>query len=200
MNHQQTLSLLCSGPVIPAARTYADYKIILEINCPSVILLFGDINTLPSLLAEANKHGKRLLIHLDLMEGVGKDKAGIKLLTRIGVNSLITTKSHLAKFARDQGLFIIQRLFLMDSEALKHGINLLRGFTPDVVEVLPATVPASAVRQLSETTGVPILGGGLVFTEDDVKQALANGICAVSTSRRELWQMECGATPYRMQK
>lgn len=190
MNHQQTLSLLCSGPVIPAARTYADYKyILLHIDCPSVILLFGDINTLPGLLAEAKQHGKRLLIHLDLLEGAGKDKAGIKMLARTGVNSLITTKSHLAKCARDQGLFVIQRLFLMDSEALKHGINLLRGFTPDVVEVLPAIVPATAVRQLADATGVPILGGGLVFTESDVRQAMANGICAVSTSCKELWKM-----------
>jgi hypothetical protein len=74
-------------------------------------------------------------------------------------------------------------------EALKHGIHLLKGFTPDVVEVLPATVPASVVRKLAKATGVPILGGGLVFTEDEVRQALASGICAVSTSQKSLWNM-----------
>lgn len=191
MNHQYLLSLLCGGPVIPAVRTYEDFKhVLLHISSPSVILLFGDINTLPGLLEQAQQHGKRLLLHLDLLDGVGKDKSGIKMLARLGVNSLITTKSHLAKSAREEGMLVIQRLFLMDSEALKHGIHLLQGFTPDVVEVLPATVPASAVRQLSEATGVPILGGGLVFEEEDVRQALVNGICAVSTSRRKLWTMQ----------
>ena len=190
MNHQHILSLLCAGPVIPAVRKYEDLKYVLvHTPCPSVILLFGDINILPELLAQAQKHGKRLLVHLDLMDGVGKDKAGIKMLARLGVNSLITTKSYLAKCARDEGMLVIQRLFLMDSEALKHGIHLLQGFTPDAVEVLPATVPLSVVRQLSEATGVPILGGGLVFTEDDVRQALASGICAVSTSQKSLWSM-----------
>lgn len=190
MNHQQILNLLCDGPVIPAVRNYEDFKnVLLTISCPSVILLFGDINTLPVLLAEAQKHGKRLLVHLDLLEGIGKDRAGISMLARMGVNSLITTKSHLAKNARDEGMLVIQRLFLMDSEALKHGIHLLKGFTPDVVEVLPATIPASVVKKLAKATGVPILGGGLVFTEEEVRQALASGICAVSTSRKSLWNM-----------
>jgi glycerol uptake operon antiterminator len=190
MNHQQILNLLCDGPVIPAVRTYEDYKhVLFHIPGPSVILLFGDINTLPGLLAEAQKHGKRLLVHLDLLEGIGKDRAGIKMLARLGVNSMITTKSHLAKNAREEGMLVIQRLFLMDSEALKHGIHLLKGFTPDVVEVLPATVPASVVRQLAKATGVPILGGGLVFTEEEVRQALASGIGAVSTSQKSLWKM-----------
>ncbi len=190
MKHQQILKLICDGPVIPAVRTYADFKHVLQtISCPSLILLFGDINSLPVLLAEAQKHGKRLLVHLDLLEGVGKDKAGISLLARMGVNSLITTKSHLAKQARDEGMLVVQRLFVMDSEALKHGLHLLKGFTPDFVEVLPATVPASVVKELAKATGVPILGGGLVFTEDEVRQALDNGVCAVSTSRKSLWSM-----------
>lgn len=190
MNHQQVLNLLCGGPVIPAVRTYEDYKYVLQhIAGPSVILLFGDINSLPILLSHAAANGKRLLVHLDLLEGVGKDKAGIKMLARLGVSYLITTKSHLARSAREEGMLVIQRLFLMDSDALKHGIHLLQGFTPDVVEVLPATVPASAVEQLSKATGVPVFGGGLVFTEADVRQALANGICAVSTSCRTLWGM-----------
>jgi glycerol uptake operon antiterminator len=84
-------------------------------------------------------------------------------------------------------MLVIQRLFLMDSEAVRSGLHLLSAFKPDAIEVLPATIPASVVCEIARVTELPIFGGGLVFTVEDVIQALKNGICAVSTSKRELW-------------
>lgn len=182
------LKLICDGPVIPAVRTSKDFKYALEkTKAPSLILLFGDVVLLPELLSQAQEHKKRLLVHLDLLGGIGKDEAGIRFLARMGVNGLITTKAHLCKTARDEGMVAIQRLFMMDSEAMRTGINLVRKFKPDAVEVLPASVPASAVKHLSEETGLPILGGGLVHTQEDVQNAIKNGLCAVSASRNVLW-------------
>ncbi|MDR3563624.1 MAG: glycerol-3-phosphate responsive antiterminator [Negativicutes bacterium] len=183
------LKALVTNPVIPAPRTIDDFRFALShSSSPSIILLFGDISTLPEMLALANQYQKRLLIHLDLLEGVGKDKAGVKFLAQAGVTAMITTKSHLAKVAREEGMVVIQRVFLMDSEALRHGINTLKNFRPDALEVLPASIPASTVQQLIRETGLPILAGGLLQTKEDVKSALKNGIFAVSTSSRELWQ------------
>lgn len=188
IKNEHVLKMLCDNPVIPAARTYADFKYAIEnVTGPSIILLFGDINVLPGLLSQAQQHKKRLLIHLDLLDGVGKDYAGIKMLAKMGVTALITTKPHLAKGAREEGMLVVQRLFLMDSEALRSGLHLLHSFKPDAIEVLPAMIPAGVVRELAQTTGLPILAGGLVFTVEDVAQAIKNGICAVSTSKRELW-------------
>lgn len=183
------LKLLTNGLVIPAPRTIEDFKFALtHTSSLSIILLFGDISILPGLLAEARKQQKRLLIHLDLLEGIGKDKAGVKFLAQMGVTAIITTKSHLGKLARNEGMIVVQRLFLMDSEAVKSGINTLRNFKPDALEILPASVPASVVRQLAQETGLPIMAGGLMNTVEDIKSALKNGICAVSTSNRELWR------------
>lgn len=188
------LKLLMNSLVIPAPRTLEDFKFALtHTSSHGIILLFGDISILPGLLAEARKQQKRLLIHLDLLEGIGKDKAGIKFLAQMGVTALITTKSHLGKLAHNEGMIVVQRLFLMDSEALKSGINTLRNFKPDALEILPASVPASVVRQLERETGLPIMAGGLMTTVEDIKSALKNGICAVSTSSRELWR-EFGET------
>jgi glycerol uptake operon antiterminator len=182
------LKLLTNDPVIPAPRSIEDFEFALtHTTSPSVILLFGDINTLPGLLAQGKQHQKRLLVHLDLLDGIGKDRAGIRFLVQQGVTAVITTKSHLGKLARDEGLIVVQRLFLMDSEALRSGIRTLRQFKPDILEVLPASVPASAVQRLAKETGLLILGGGLISTVEDVENALQNGISAVSTSNRELW-------------
>lgn len=189
MLSQNLLRLLCAGPVIPAARSMEDFTFALEKTvAPSIILLFGDIITLPGLLAQAQSHKKRLLVHLDLLDGIGKDEAGIRFLARIGVNGLITTKAYLCKTAREEGMIAIQRLFLMDSEALRTGVNLARKYKPDAVEVLPAAVPASTVAQLKKEIGLPILAGGLVHTQEDVEQAIHNGVCAISTSSSNLWR------------
>lgn len=183
----EMLRKLCPGPVIPAARTSADLAAALAGAAPAVILLFGDINTLPGLLADAARHGKKLIIHLDLLDGVGKDKAGVRHLARLGVTALITTKSQLVRAARDEGMLVIQRIFLMDSEALRTAGKMLKQLKPDAVEVLPASVPAWVFRDLAAETGLPVFAGGLVASRPDIDAALVNGAAAVSTSHPELW-------------
>jgi glycerol uptake operon antiterminator len=188
MANLDVLKYLANGPVIPSVRSMEDFKVALTHTVsPSVVLLFGDINTLPTLISQANEHKKRIVLHLDLFDGIGKDKAGIKFLARLGIHAIITTKSHLCRFARDEGMIVVQRLFLMDSDSLRTGLNLVRNFKPDAIEILPGSVPASAVQKLVRETGLPILAGGLICTKEDVNSAIERGISAVSTSRRDLW-------------
>lgn len=190
------LNRLHNGPVIPAARTYDDFKAALAVEAaPSIIVLCGDINTLPAMIIQAEQHGKRLLLHLDLVSGIGKDKAGVQYLARLGLPGVITTKPFLGKLAREAGMLVIQRLFLVDSEALRSGLNLTKTFKPDALEILPASVPARVVAEISEETGLPILAGGLIATAADVAAAIASGICAVSTSHRQLWNLTVDDLP-----
>jgi glycerol uptake operon antiterminator len=158
-------------------------------NSPSLIILFSDINGLPELIRRADAANKLLLVHLDLLDGIGRDRAGILFLAKMGVKGLITTKPQLAKMARQERMRVIQRMFLVDSESLRTGIHLLKGFRPDAIEALPASTPASVLAELKAVTDVPILVGGLARSAADVEQALLNGACAVSTSRRELWNL-----------
>lgn len=198
---QNALRLLCNGPVIPAPRTLEDFHYALtNTGALAIILLFGDINTLPELLAKAQDAKKLLVVHMDLLEGIGKDKAGIKFLAHMGVRAVITTKPHLAKYMHDEGMIVIQRLFLVDSEALRTGINLIHNYKPDALEVLPASVPASAVRYLEEQTGLPILAGGLLHTRDDVTSAIRHGLAAVSASKRELWNCQLDLPGHNIKK
>ncbi|MDT8901638.1 glycerol-3-phosphate responsive antiterminator [Anaeroselena agilis] len=183
------IAKLCPGPVVPAARTPADLTHALaHTSAPAVILLFGDINTLPGLLAEAKRHGKRLIVHLDLLDGVGKDRAGVKCLARLGVAALITTKQQLVKTARDEGMIVVQRLFIMDTEALRTAVKVVNHAKPDAVEILPASVPGWVFTEITRQTGLPLLAGGLAATRADIDSALAGGAAAVSTSNRDLWQ------------
>ena len=77
-NNKNILRLLANGPVIPAPRSIDDFKYALQHHpSPTVILLFGDINVLPSLLQQAKQHNKRILVRFDLLGGIGNDRAAV---------------------------------------------------------------------------------------------------------------------------
>lgn len=180
----------CAGKVIPAARTNEDFRYALtSTQSSAIILLFGDIIILPDLLEQAKRYNKQIIVHLELLNGISNDKAGVMFLSNMGVTALITTKSHLAKIAHEEGMFVIQRLFMMDSGSLKTGIHLLRNFKPDAIELLPASLPIAVIRELSREFGVPIWAGGLITVEHDVLDAFKKGISAVSTSKTALWNL-----------
>ena len=120
---------------------------------------------------------------------MGKDKAGMHLLARMGLRGIVTTKPNLVKFGIAEGMVVIQRLFALDSESVKTGIRMASAVKPNAVEILPAIVPLFVIQDMKKALGVPVLGGGLLRTEEDVRLALSKGIDAVSTSLRHLWDI-----------
>jgi len=185
-----TSKIVGNQPIVPAPRNIEHFRLALSSTpANSVIALFGDINELPTLVAEASKWRKRLIIHFDLCDGLGKDRAGLKLVAKLGVTAVITTKAQLVRLAQEEGLLVIQRLFLVDSESLRTGLNLLKNTRPDMLEVLPAVVPAPIIANLLTQTRLPIMAGGLLSTREEVLRVLKSGVTAVSTSRPELWSI-----------
>ena len=77
---------------------------------------------------------------------------------------------------------------------LERALALVRASGAEAVAVLNKAdlcddIAARVREAQSAATDVPILVGGLVRSQNDVTQAVANGACAVSTSRRDLWDM-----------
>ncbi len=159
-------------------------------NIGAIFLLGADINLLPSIVKRVHNDKKFLLVHLDMLDGIGKDRAGIHLLARMGLRGLVTTKPTLVKFAKEEGMVVVQRLFVLDSESVKTGIKMASDVKPHAVEILPATVPSFVIDDIKEAMDIPVLGGGLLKTEEDERIALSKGIDAVSTSLRHLWDVD----------
>ena len=182
------LSQIKKGTVIPAPRNLTFFENSLKKSkSPVIILLFGEINTLAELLEKAEKKGKKLLVHFDLLHGIGKDREGLSFLKQMGVQCIITTKPAIIKSALNEGFEVVQRLFVVDSESIKTGIQFLKKQKPGALEILPAGIPRHAIDKLKAEIKVPIFGGGLVCSEEDVDSAIENGLHAVSTSDEKLW-------------
>lgn len=191
MNESKFRQALLKSRIVPAVKHLEDMAEVLNIPWVSVIILLGgDINRLEEVLALRNRYpDKYFLVHVDLIEGIGKDEAGIRYLKRLGLDGIVSVKWQLLHYAKQHQLRTVQRLFLVDSEAIRTGLKIIKKVTPDAIEILPATVPKFAIDEFHRVTDLSILGGGLLRTEEDVRMALANGLSAVTASRRNLWNL-----------
>ena len=90
---------------------------------------------------------KGFVVHVDLVSGIGKDRAGIQYLHQIGVDAIITSRSQLVAAGHAEGVVTIQRLLLVDDSALETGVRTIARAAPDIVEVLPGIIfPEIAAR------------------------------------------------------
>lgn len=174
--------------ILPAVRKVKDLEKLLPTSFTYIVLLDSHIGQLKSLVDLGKAHGKKLLLHVDLVEGLKNDEYAAEFVCQsIRPAGLISTRSGVIAKAKQNGLLAIQRLFLLDSGALEKSYSLLERTKPDVIEVLPGVIP-QLITEVRERTGIPIFAGGLIRTRDDVENALKAGASAVTTSHRELWR------------
>lgn len=184
--------ILRNKPVIAALRQPAHIEAALELGAEVVFLLNGSVFDLEAVIdaAARKRPDRRTLIfcHIDLLQGIGRDEAGLRFLAhRIGVDGILTTRVQLVRAAQQEGLFAVQRVFLVDSSAIDTAVNVLSKSKPDAIEILPALALPAVWRRLPVEQLPPIIAGGLVQTEDDLRSVLRTPVRAVSTSQPSLW-------------
>ena len=129
--------------------------------------------------------GKKIFIHIDLADGIGKDKAGVEYLASLGVDGIISTRGQLIRYANDLGLGTVQRFFALDSKGIDSIADMLVATKPDLIEIMPGI--ASKVIKRFVSGGIPVIAGGLIETKQEVTEAINNGAEAISTGKTDLW-------------
>ncbi|MFX3636118.1 MAG: glycerol-3-phosphate responsive antiterminator [Candidatus Pristimantibacillus sp.] len=174
--------------IVPSIRGWKDFETLIASSFTYLVLLDSHVGQLKGIVDEASRHGKRIVVHADLIEGLKNDEYAAEFLCQhIRPAGIISTRSGVIQRTKQNGLIAIQRLFLLDTNALEKSIALVERTKPDFIEVLPGIMP-HMIKEVLEKTGTPILAGGLIRTIDDVESALSAGANAVTTSRRELWE------------
>ena len=189
MNRLQLLELLADGPVIAAVKDEAGLAAALKSDVAVIFLLYGDVLTIGDMASRVHQAGKKVFVHLDLVEGLSAREISVDFIARsTAADGVISTKVALTRRARELGLVAIQRIFLLDSMALKNLERHVSNETADLVEVLPGLMP-KIIRQLCRTAGRPIIAGGLISDKEDVTGALGAGAVAVSSTNPAVWSM-----------
>ena len=186
MGPSEIIECLELNPVIAAIR---DDGWEAALHSPAQVLCYlsADLTTVHLRIRQAHEAGKYLLIHMDLADGIGKDRSGIRYLVQFGVDGIISTKAQIIRTARDMGLLTVQRFFALDSKGMESIEEMLRTSTPHLIEIMPGVI-GKAIRRF-RGCGIPIIAGGLVETKQEVTEAISCGAAAVSTGKEALWYL-----------
>lgn len=186
MQLQEILDCLECNPVIAAVR---DDKWEAALRSPAQVIFYLSANliTLKERVASAHLHGKHLMIHIDLAEGIGKDKVGIQFLKQCGADGILSTRANLIRLAKEQDMIAIQRFFLLDSKGMESIDEMLKTSNPHLMELMPGIIDKAISRFCKGN--IPVIAGGLIETKQELTSALGHGSTAVSTGKEDLWYL-----------
>ena len=187
MIKQEFLRLAHRFPVAAALKSHDDIEVALASEVFLLFMLKGDAFQLESFIEQAHKRGKGFVVHVDLVSGIGKDRAGIQYLHQIGVDAIITSRSQLVSAGHAEGLVTIQRLLLVDDSALETGVRTIARAAPDIVEVLPGIIFPEIATTLQQLLPGPFIAGGFIRDEMEVARIHAAGAILSSSSTYALW-------------
>lgn len=179
---------MVESQVIASIKDEKDITNAINSRCNICFLLCGNLLNIKDYIDVLKKNDKYVFIHLDFLEGLSNSKITIEYITKyLDPHGIITTKPNMVKYAKEAGLLSIQRIFLIDNNALSNGIKLTKKVRPDAVEVLPGILP-KVIDKLTKEIPQPIIVGGLISNKTEILEALKAGALAASVSNPELWQ------------
>ena len=186
MNIATLISCLECNPVI-AAVTDEKWQQALESPAQVIFYLSANLLSVEEKVRQAHEAGKYVMVHLDLAEGIGRDRSGIRFLARCGVDGIISTRAQLIRLAKEQNLITVQRFFALDSKGMESIEEMLRSTNPHLMEIMPGVI-GKAIRRFRKS-GIAVIAGGLIETKQEVTDALGAGATAVSTGQQTLWYL-----------
>ncbi|MBB5325700.1 glycerol uptake operon antiterminator [Anoxybacillus tepidamans] len=182
------MTVFLQDPLIAAIKQPKHIERFLQTTWKTVLLQTGTISVLKRYVDVLKENGRYVFVHVEKIPGISYDKEGLQFLAKfIRPHGIVTTKSTLVQLAKKEGLWTIQRLFLVDTDAVENGLKQVSEITPDALEVMPGIVP-EMVANLVQRTNIPIITGGLVQHRHHITQALQSGAIAVSTGNPTLWK------------
>jgi len=187
MKKEAFIRFLQSNRIIAAVKDTEGVKNVLSSKCQVVFVLFGDLVNIPGIVKKIKETGKIVFVHVDLIEGLSSKNIAIDYIAKNTMSDgIISTRPNIIKYAKSIDLLTIQRFFILDSMALDNVSKHLQKESADAIEILPGLMP-KIIKKLSMNTGNPIIAGGLISDEEDIKHAIDAGASAISSSNEKIW-------------
>lgn len=187
-----SISQHLTRPVIPYVTEGVDRHADLIAKASIIFIGGGELAEMPELLAKLSREPFAripVLLHIDLVNGLSNDESGLRYIATLDrIDGIVTTRHHLAPAAAKLGLMSVVRLFLQDGRAVERGLGVIEKSKPDAVEVLPGVAMLEVSDRFNKLS-IPRIAGGLIRTSQTVKQILAAGCKAVSTTDVKLWEL-----------
>ncbi|MFC4798025.1 glycerol-3-phosphate responsive antiterminator [Neobacillus sp. GCM10023253] len=175
--------------ILPASGNMKEFERFLQSPYEIGVFLDMHIAQLKNINQMAKQSGKKMIYHVDLIHGIKNDEYATEYICQeFKPYGLISTKAGVIQKAKQKGVIAVQRIFLIDSHALEKSYKLIEKTQPNYIEVLPGAMPWM-IKEVKERVNIPIFAGGLIRTADEIENALNAGATAITTSKRELWNL-----------
>jgi glycerol uptake operon antiterminator len=184
---EELLRRLTEFPCGAAVKLDDDLDAALHCRPGVLFVLRGNGLELASVVHRIHAAGRFAAVHLDLVDGLSTDTAGVRWLVRCGVDAIISSHGQVVSSARAEGVVAIQRVLCSTRAALDLGLAAVSRAQPDIVELLPGVILPEVADLVLPRLTVPLLAGGFIRDAGDVRSVLAAGALAVTTSERALW-------------
>ena len=180
---------LRAAPCCAAVKSGDQLDAALEGRASAIFILRGNGLELAPVLRRIHAAGKLAVVHLDLIDGLTSDVAGVRWLIRCRADAIISSHGQAVRAVKAENRVAIQRLLCVSRMAVELGIAAVSRAEPDIVELLPGVILPSVADLVLPHLTVPLLAGGFIRHREDVRRVLEAGAVAVTTSERALWQL-----------
>jgi glycerol uptake operon antiterminator len=181
---------LYNTKVIAAVKDEKAFQKALESECRVIFLLNGDISTVKNYVKRTHERNKIIYLHFDMIEGFGKDEAGLRFVKEyVNPDGIISIKTNVIRWAQNYNLETVFRVFLIDYQSYESAINNISRLQAKCVEIMPGIIP-DVIQRLVKDCPADYIGGGLITTPEQVKAILNSGASACSTRNQDLWEMK----------
>lgn len=159
-------------------------------NLSAVLLMTGTILTVKRYVDFIQSEGLPVILHVEKIGGLEMDGDGIDFVKKnVQPMAIVTTRNGIIKKAKSSGLFVIQRIFLIDTEVYHNLVRDADQIRSDIIEIMPCRAP-DFLNKFTKVSRVPVITGGLLTLPEHAKEALNNGAVAVTTSNSKLWEID----------
>lgn len=178
---------LVEHQVIAAVQRESDLDAALASKVNVIFLLTGSILSVKPMVDRIHASRKHAFLHMEFMEGIAADRSGVAYVAEtIKPAGIISTRGNVIRFAKEMKLLTIQRIFLIDRNAIVKGCKAVEQSQPDAIEVMPGIMPR-IIGEITELTPLPIIAGGLIGSQREIDEGLKAGALGMSTGAPELW-------------
>ncbi len=180
-------SLRCK--IIPIVENRVQFTQALEhARCKTIMLRHCNLFDFVNLLDEAHRRGHSIYVHVDQVDGIYPDSAGLPYLAkRLHITGIVSNHPKTLSLGKGFGLETIQRIFAVDSTGLESALESVDSGCVDLLDISPALVIPALPSDLLKSLPLPFIGSGLVSTPQQVEAVLRAGALAVTVIRQELW-------------
>jgi len=173
--------------LIPAITNMKDLEYFLTLDHPVCVVMSIHVSMIHRVIDRLKEKNKTIWLHLDLIPGLSGDEHGVEYAVQFfRVDGIVSTKVAAIKAAKKKKVTAIYRVFLIDTASMDKSLSRIAEVKPDYIEFLPA-LAHKILPQIQDRISVPIIGGGLIQTPQDMEVCFASGMVAVTVSKTNLW-------------